>query len=132
MNMLEGNFGVWKKLTRAMPIHKLRKFPFLNEFRYLYPQVKNLITHLTKIYYLITSDALNFVVNIVVTQYCVYYEIQCIRRYLWCHDLMTRLPKGILDDSLSVYYKIKGPRLIFKSETFFVFLSCKDSFFYIK
>ena len=27
-------------------------------------------------------DALNFVVNTVVIQYCVYYEIQCIRRYI--------------------------------------------------
>ena len=29
----------------------------------------------------VTSDAGYFVVNTVVTQYCVYYEIACIRRY---------------------------------------------------
>ena len=43
--------------------------------------------HLCKIH--ITSDALNFIVNTVVIQYCVYYEIYCIRRYVrYCNDIM--------------------------------------------
>ena len=81
-------FWCLKKLICAMPIHKLRKFPFFLIF-------SNLVSSNWKFHNPLDK-----------------YYLQIRSMMTW----PTRLPKGILKGFVSIYYKIKGPRCYITSD----------------
>ena len=60
----------------------------------------------------ITSDALNFEVNKVVTQYCVYFEIWCIRRYF---NFLTPKIYMLIQTSASIQFQRSFDKLWIQS-----------------